>query len=134
MAVTFPVFAPWKLREKMVEVMFEYYGFGGFYPVMAPEMAQAYAKHNLKDQIDPKFQLIVESGHSATYIVPFFDGEIINYGIKKIHVGGKLLTKYLKDRICFRYLDISSEYRMVNDIKEKMCFVSCDFNDEIKKK
>jgi actin-related protein len=36
--VTFPVFSPWKLREKIIEVMFEYYGFGGFYPVTGPEM------------------------------------------------------------------------------------------------
>jgi actin-related protein 6 len=132
--ITFPVFSPMKLREKLIEVMFEYYGFGGFYPVTGPEMIQVYAKQNLKNKIDPKFQLIVESSHSGTYIVPFFDGEMVNYGIKKIDVGGKLLTNFLKERISFRHLDLSQEYKLVNDIKEKMCFISTNFNEDMRKR
>ncbi len=66
--------------------------------------------------------------------MPFFDGEVINYGVKKIDVGGKLLTNYLKERITFRSLDLSHEYRLVGDIKEKMCYVALDFNESMKKK
>lgn len=132
--MTFPVFSPWKLREKMIEIMFEYYGFGGYYPVVGSEMIQVYAKQNLKTKIDPKFQLVIESGHSGTYLVPFFDGDIVNYGIKKIDISGRLLTNYLKERISFRFLDVGHEYRMVNDIKEKMCYVSLDFQEDMKKK
>ena len=130
--VTFPVFIPTKLREKMIEVMFEYYGFGGFYPSVGPEMIKEYAKEEFKDQIDPRFQLIVESGHSATYICPFFCDDIINYSIKKIDVGGRLLTNSLKEAISFRYIDLSHEFRMVTDIKEKMCYVSPDFAIDMK--
>jgi len=36
--------------------------------------------------------LVIESGHSATYFVPFFDGEPVNHGVKRLEVGGKLLT------------------------------------------
>ena len=114
--------------------MFEYYGFGGYYPVVGSEMIQVYAKQNLKTKIDPKFQLVIESGHSGTYLVPFFDGDIVNYGIKKIDISGRLLTNYLKERISFRFLDVGHEYRMVNDIKEKMCYVSLDFQEDMKKK
>jgi actin-related protein 6 len=134
MTITFPVFSPWKLREKMIEVMFEYYGLGGFYPVVGAEMIQVCAKKDLKGKIDPKFQFIIESGHSATYIVPFFDGEIVNYGIKKIDIGGRMLTNHLKERISFRSLDLSHEYRLCNDIKERMCYVSLDFQADMKKK
>jgi actin-related protein len=35
--------------------------------------------------------MIVESSHSATYIVPIFDNEIMSQA-KRIDVGGKLLT------------------------------------------
>ena len=130
--VTFPVFIPSKLREKMVEIMFEYYGFGGFYPTVGPEMIQEYAKEKFKGQVDPKFQLIVESGHSATYIAPFFCDDIINHAIKRIDVGGRILTNALKEAISFRHIDLSHEYRMVTDIKEKMCYVSEDFTQDMK--
>ncbi len=130
--ITFPVFTPSKLREKLVEVMFEYYGFGGFFPCVGPEMIKEYARETLGDKIDPKFQTVVESGHSATYIAPFFCDDLINYAIKKIDVGGRLLTNCLKDAISFRHLDLSSEYRLVSDIKEKMCYVSTDFEKDMK--
>lgn len=129
--VTFPPFTPNKLREKMVEVMFEYYGFGGFYPVVGTEMVKEYAKEELKEEIDPKFQLVVESGHSATYIAPFFNNDMLNYALKRIDVGGRLLTNSLKQAISFRYIDLSHEYRMVTDIKEKMCYVSTNFEHDM---
>jgi len=130
--MTFPVFIPTKLREKMIEVMFEYYGFGGFYPVAGPEMVKEYAKEEFKDSIDPRFQVVVESGHSATYVAPFFCDEMINYAIKKIDVGGRLLTNCLKQAISFRHIDLSHEYRLVNDIKEKMCYASVDFQHDMR--
>jgi actin-related protein 6 len=48
--------------------------------------------------------LVVESSHSATYIVPFFDGEPINYAIRRVDIGGKLLTKHLLNLITKRYI------------------------------
>lgn len=74
----------------------------------------------------------MESSHSATYIVPFFDGEPINYAIKRVDVGGKLITNYLKDLIAIRYLNIKSELRLANQIKEEISYLSLNFKDEIK--
>jgi actin-related protein 6 len=59
---------------------------------------------------------------------------MVNHAIKKIDIGGKLLTNYLKERISFRHIDLSHEYKMVTDIKENMCFVSTNFNEDMKKK
>ena len=36
--LTFPLLIPNKIREKVIEVIFEYYGFGGFYPVNSSDM------------------------------------------------------------------------------------------------
>ncbi len=45
--------------------------------------------------------MIVESSHSATYIVPIFDNEIMSQ-MRRIDVGGKLLTNQLKEVISFK--------------------------------
>ena len=50
--------------------------------------------------------MIVESGHSATYCVPFFNDEILNYAVKKLDVGGRLFTNHLKDILSFRYMNL----------------------------
>lgn len=56
---------------------------------------------------------MIESGHSATYIVPFFDGEPINYAIRRVDGGGKLMTKYLLNLITTRYIQLKNEIKMV---------------------
>lgn len=38
------------------------------------------------------FNYVIDSSHSATYFVPFFDGEIIDKAIRRLDVGGRLLT------------------------------------------
>lgn len=58
--------------------------------------------------------MVIESGHSATYFVPIFDGEPINYAIRRVDVGGRLLTKYLKDLITFRYLNVKHDLKLVS--------------------
>lgn len=132
-ALTMHPFVPYKVKEKMLEIIFEYYGFGGFLPCLSQQMIRSYALNELKGMFDPNFQLIVESGHSATYVAPFFNSEFMSYACKKLDVGGKLLTNYLKESISFKYLDLSKDYRTVGNIKESLGFVSLDFKTDIKK-
>jgi len=46
--------------------------------------------------------LIIDSGHSFTHIVPFFNGIKLNYAMKRVNIGGKILTNYLKELVSFR--------------------------------
>ena len=46
--------------------------------------------------ISENFAVVVESSESATYITPFLEGQPIKKAIKRLDVGGKLLTNYLK--------------------------------------
>lgn len=47
--------------------------------------------------------LVVDSGYSFTYITPYVKGKKVKSAIRRIDVGGKLLTNHLKDIISYRY-------------------------------
>lgn len=51
----------------------------------------------------------------------------------RVNIGGKLLGNYLREIISFRYYNMMDETYLVNTIKDRMCFVSLDFVNEMKK-
>jgi actin-related protein 6 len=59
--------------------------------------------------------------------VPFWDFTKITYAIRRINVGGKLLTNHLRDVISHRHWNMMEETYLVNRITERQCFVSQDF-------
>lgn len=130
LTATLQMFSPEKVKERFFEVVFEYFDFGAFLPLNPQVAIQNYLK-SIKKLSSP-FQLIVESTHSATYVAPFFDDEIMNYACKRLEVGGKLLTNYLKEIVSFRFLNMKNEYRTINQMKEEMCFLSENFPTDMK--
>lgn len=44
--------------------------------------------------------------------------------VKRLDVGGKLMTNYLKEILSFRHLDLKNSDRLIKQIKEDLCFVS----------
>jgi actin-related protein len=50
--------------------------------------------------------LLVDSGYSFTHIVPYIKGKKLKQGIRRIDVGGKMLTNHLKEIISCRYSEI----------------------------
>mmetsp|Transcript_26457 Transcript_26457/g.41004 ORF Transcript_26457/g.41004 Transcript_26457/m.41004 type:complete len:618 (-) Transcript_26457:333-2186(-) len=77
--------------------------------------------------------LVVDSGFSFTHIVPTIDGKAIRRGIRRVNVGGKLLTNHLKEVISYRQWNMMDEFMLINDVKEKLCFVSTNVDDELRK-
>ncbi len=55
------------------------------------------------------------------------------YFTTRINVGGKHLTNYLKEIISYRQLMVMDETYVINQVKEELCFVSNDFDLDIKK-
>jgi len=78
------------------------------------------------------YGIIVDSGYSFTYVVPIWDSQKVNRGIKRINVGGKLLTNVLKETVTFRTWVMTDEILLMNHIKEQLCFVSQDFLSDLK--
>jgi len=48
--------------------------------------------------------LVVDCGYSFTHVAPYVQGERVKEAVKRIDLGGKLLTNYLKEVISYRYL------------------------------
>mmetsp|Transcript_22179 Transcript_22179/g.33776 ORF Transcript_22179/g.33776 Transcript_22179/m.33776 type:complete len:737 (-) Transcript_22179:47-2257(-) len=75
---------------------------------------------------------VVDSGFSMTSIVPTVDTCAIECGIRRINVGGKLLTNLLKQTISYRKFNMMDEFFLVNEAKEALCYVSMNFDDDVK--
>ncbi|KAG0047486.1 Actin- protein 6 [Gryganskiella cystojenkinii] len=112
------------------QIIFEEYGFHSYTRMSAPQMAmyndipKLFGQRiaNGKKRID--CGVIIDSGYSFTHIVPLWKGKPILVGIRRINVGGKLLTNHLKEIISFRYWNMMDETYLVNEVKEACCYVS----------
>lgn len=70
--------------------------------------------------------LVVDCGFSFTHAAPVFQNFTLNYGAKRIDLGGKALTNYLKELVSYRSVNVMDESFLIDDMKEKLCFVSLD--------
>lgn len=75
---------------------------------------------------------IIDSGFSMTSIIPTINTMAIQTGIRRIHVGGKLLTNLLKQILSYRKFNMMDEFYIVNEAKELLLFLSMDFEQEMK--
>lgn len=112
------------------QIMFEEFGFGNYYRCV-PQSLVPWTYNQLKDN---DFSLIIDSGYSATWIVPVIFQQVYWKGVKKLPIGGKVMNGLLKEIISFRYYDISEEPVLINTIKESTNYMALDFNKLIQDK
>lgn len=75
--------------------------------------------------------LVIDSGYSHTTITPLYNGAPIQRAICRIDLGGKHLTNLLKEVVSLRYFDLHQDTKIVNDIKEDVCFVSANYKADM---
>jgi len=113
---------PKENREKMAQIMFETFNVPGLYIAIQPVLS-LYSVGKLNG-------LAADSGEGVTQIVPVFDGFSLPHAINKLDLAGKDLTSYLE-----KLIDKNSRYcrkKYSEIIKEKLCYVALDFEDELK--
>ena len=93
-------FCPEKVLETYIEVIFEYFGFESCVKSLPHLFTSMYSK-KVFPEINQQVQLIIDSGFSSTTIVPIFGMRPIYHGIKRVDIGGKLLTNFLKESVKF---------------------------------
>jgi actin-related protein 6 len=77
--------------------------------------------------------LVIDSGFSHTIVTPVYNGRPLQRAIRRLDLGGKHLTNLLKEVISMKYVDLHENTKIVNDIKEDVCFVANDFMDDMEK-
>mmetsp|Transcript_2006 Transcript_2006/g.7253 ORF Transcript_2006/g.7253 Transcript_2006/m.7253 type:complete len:388 (-) Transcript_2006:235-1398(-) len=117
---------PKKNREKMIECMFEKYGFKGCY-IAIQAVLVLYAQGLLTG-------VVVDSGDGVTHIVPVYEGFALPHLTKRLDVAGRDVTKYLIKLLQLRgyYFNRTADFETVRQIKEKLCYVGFDLRQEQK--
>ncbi|CAB3405421.1 unnamed protein product [Caenorhabditis bovis] len=118
------------LPDVSSEILFETFG---FHSVFKGAAASFVGEHSSKVNFE-KCALIVDCGFSSTHVAPYVDGILIQEGVIRIDISGKALTNKLKDWISYRQLNVIEETHIINECKEDVCYVSLDFNGDLKRK
>lgn len=93
-----------------------------------------YVKNETTDRDLPmECLLVIDSGYSYTTITPCYRGRPIQRAISRVDFGGKQLTNLLKETISLRHFDLHQDTKIVNDIKEDVCFVSMDIKQDLER-
>lgn len=77
--------------------------------------------------------LVIDSGFSHSTVTPLFNGRPINKAIRRLDIGGKLLTNYLKELVSIRQYNMLDEPHLMNEVKEAICYVSEDFKRDLER-
>jgi actin len=112
-------------REKMTQILFETFNVPAFY-VAVQGVLSLYASGRTTG-------VVLDSGDGVTHVVPVYEGFTIQKGISRMEMAGRNLTNYLMKILAERGYPFSSaaEFEIVRDIKERLCFVALDYEQEI---
>ena len=122
--LTEPALNPTKNREKMGEIMFEKFGFGGVafeYQALLTLMAEGNTTG-----------AVLDSGDGVSHVIPVYEGMIQSENIKRLNIAGRHVTEYLIKLLMLRGYSFNStaDFELVREIKEDLCYVSINTKKE----
>lgn len=123
---------PW--QNETNEVIYEYYSFKSY--VRKPSSwfsSYNYSQINPLSSKYPDCSLVIDSGFSFSHSIPYINAKCQKESCKRVNIGGKLLTNYLKTIISYRQWNMMDEFKLMDQVKEDLCFISLDFQNELKK-
>jgi actin-related protein 6 len=94
-------------------------------------MFKAPPRDPTKPLLPAEIILLIDSGYSHTTITPLIQGRPLQSAIRRLDVGGKLLTNHLTRLLSLRQYDMRNDTYLVNEIKEACCYVSKDFKADM---
>ena len=80
-----------------------------------------------------ELRLVVDVGYSFSTVTPVLRGRPVHRAVRRLDAGGKLLTNHLTKLLSVRHYDMRHDAYIVNEMKEKACFVSLDFAADLDK-
>jgi len=144
LVVTEAPFTPTSLSTFSTQVIFEEFGFAacaklpaailsGYHYTSTKPQQQRQQQQTLLGGERINCALVIDSGFSFTHVVPLYQNKAQRAGIRRVNVGGKLLTNFLKETVSYRQWNMMDEFQLMNDAKEALCYVSQDFVAEMAK-
>lgn len=124
--LTEPPMNPTTNREKMIEVMFEKYGFAGTY-IAIQAVLTLYAQGLISG-------VVVDSGDGVTHICPVYEEYALPHLTRRLDIAGRDITMYLIKLLLLRgyAFNHSADFETVRMMKEKLCYISYNLETEEK--
>lgn len=117
---------PMRNREKMIEVMFEKYGFDSVY-IAIQAVLTLYSQGLLTG-------VVLDAGDGVSHICPVYEGFALPHLTRRLDIAGRDITRYLIKLLLLRgyAFNQSADFETVRMMKEKLCYVA--YNTQVEQK
>ncbi|KAI3446735.1 hypothetical protein Pfo_003400 [Paulownia fortunei] len=116
--LTQPLFTLPSIQRSIDEIIFEDFNFKALFVADSPSLVHLYEASRRPYGLVSKAQcsLVVDCGFSFTHAAPVFQNFTLNYG----------------ELVSYRSVNVMDESFIMDDVKEKLCFVSLDVQRDLK--
>ena len=113
-------------REKALQIMMETYKVPAYY-ASYPEVLSLYSEGLTTG-------CVIDAGETVTSVLPVFECYGMTHVGKRLNIGGRQLNEYMQKLLMQSGMETNTlEREDLRDIKETLCYVAADMNEELHK-